>query len=89
MEALRVIANVKSVSVAQIAIAWVAAQGNDIIPLVGSRRRSQLDEAVGALDVELTPADLIAIEQAIPKGAAAGDRYAPAQMAMRDSERKP
>jgi aryl-alcohol dehydrogenase-like predicted oxidoreductase len=89
VEALRIIANVKGVSVARIAIAWVAAQGDDIIPLVGSRRRSQLDEAMGALDVELTPADLAAIEQAIPKGAAAGDRYAAAQMAMLDSERKP
>jgi aryl-alcohol dehydrogenase-like predicted oxidoreductase len=87
VEALRVIANVKGVSVAQIAIAWVAAQGDDIIPLAGSRRRVQLDEAVGALDVTLTPADLIAIEQAVPKGAAAGSRYAPAQMAMLDSER--
>jgi aryl-alcohol dehydrogenase-like predicted oxidoreductase len=87
VDALRVIANVKSVSVAKIAIAWVAAQGDDIIPLVGSRRRSQLDEAVGALDVTLTPADLAAIEQAIPKGAAAGERYAAAQMATLDSER--
>jgi aryl-alcohol dehydrogenase-like predicted oxidoreductase len=87
VEALRIIANVKGVSVAQIAIAWVAAQGNDIVPLVGSRRRPQLDEAVGALDVTLTPADRAAIEQAVPKGAAAGDRYAPAQMAMLDSER--
>jgi aryl-alcohol dehydrogenase-like predicted oxidoreductase len=87
VEALRVIANVKGVSVAQIAIAWVAAQGNDIVPLVGSRRRPQLDEAVGALDVRLTPADLAAIEQAVPKGAAAGERYAATQMAMLDSER--
>jgi aryl-alcohol dehydrogenase-like predicted oxidoreductase len=87
VEALRVIANVKGVAVAQIAIAWVAAQGNDIVALVGSRRRPQLDEALGALDVTLTSADLAAIEQAIPKGAAAGDRYAAAQMAMLDSER--
>jgi len=87
VEALRIIANVKGVSVAQIAIAWVAAQGNDIVPLVGSRRRPQLYEALGALDVTLTPADLAAIEQAVPKGAAAGDRYAPAQMATLDSER--
>jgi aryl-alcohol dehydrogenase-like predicted oxidoreductase len=86
VEALRIIANVKGVSVAQIAIAWVAAQGNDIVPLVGSRRRPQLYEALGALDVTLTPADLAAIEQAVPKGAAAGDRYAAAQMAMLDSE---
>ena len=91
VEALRIIANVKGASVAQIAIAWVAAQGNnhggDIVPLVGSRRRSQLDEALGAIDVTLTSADLSAIEQAIPKGAAAGSRYADAQMAMLDSER--
>jgi aryl-alcohol dehydrogenase-like predicted oxidoreductase len=88
VEALRVIANVKGVSVAQIEIAWVAAQGNDIVPLVGSRRRVQLDEALGALEVTLTSADLAAIEQAVPKGAAAGDRYAAAQMATLDSERR-
>jgi aryl-alcohol dehydrogenase-like predicted oxidoreductase len=87
VEALRIIANVKGVSVAQIAVAWVAAQGDDIVPLVGSRRRPQLDEALAALDVTLTPADLAAIEQAIPKGSAAGSRYAEAQMAMLDSER--
>jgi hypothetical protein len=46
-----------------------------------------LDEALGALDVTLTSADLAAIEQAIPKGAAAGERYAASQMAMLDSER--
>jgi aryl-alcohol dehydrogenase-like predicted oxidoreductase len=87
VEALRIIANVKGASVAQIAIAWVAAQGNDIVPLVGARRVDRLDEALGALDVTLTPADLAAIEQAVPKGAAAGARYADAQMAMLDSER--
>jgi aryl-alcohol dehydrogenase-like predicted oxidoreductase len=65
----------------------VAAQGNDIVPLVGSRRRTQLDEALGALDLTLTPSDLAAIEQAVPKGSAAGARYAEAQMAMLDSER--
>jgi aryl-alcohol dehydrogenase-like predicted oxidoreductase len=87
VEALRVIANVKGATVAQIAIAWVAAQGDDIVPLIGARRRAQLDEALGAVDVTLTPADLMAIEQAVPKGAAAGERYAAAQMAMLDSER--
>ena len=87
VEALRIVANVKGASVAQIAIAWVAAQGNDIVPLVGARRTVQLDEALGALDVTLTPADLTMIEQAIPKGAAAGARYAEAQMAALDSER--
>jgi aryl-alcohol dehydrogenase-like predicted oxidoreductase len=87
VEALRVIANVKGVSVAQVAIAWVAAQGDDIIPRVGSRRRPQLAEAIGAVEVTLTPADLKAIEQAVPRNAAAGDRYAAAQMAMLDSEK--
>jgi aryl-alcohol dehydrogenase-like predicted oxidoreductase len=87
VEALRVIANVKGVTVAQLAIAWVAAQGNDIVPLIGARRREQLDEAIGALDVPLTPADRAAIEQAVPKNAAAGERYAAAQMALLDSER--
>ena len=87
VEKLRAIAQAKGVTVAQIAIAWVAAQGSDIIPLVGARRRDRLAEALGALDVELTAADLAAIEAAAPKGAAAGERYAPAQMAMLDSER--
>ncbi len=87
VEALRIVANVKGASVAQIAIAWVAAQGNDIIPLVGARRIAQLDETLGALDVRLTPADLSMIEQTVPKAAAAGTRYAEAQMAMLDSER--
>ena len=87
VEALRAVATAKAVSVAQIAIAWVAAQGGDIVPLVGARRRDRLDEAMGALDVILTPDDLSAIEQAVPKGAAAGDRYAAAQTAALDSER--
>ncbi|WP_343718156.1 aldo/keto reductase [Inquilinus sp.] len=87
VEALRAVAEAKVVTVAQIAIAWVAAQGRDIVPLVGSRRRDQLAEALGALDVVLTPEDLARIEQAVPKGAAAGDRYAAVQMAHLDSER--
>ncbi|WP_026869029.1 aldo/keto reductase [Inquilinus limosus] len=85
--ALRAIAEAKGVTVAQIAIAWVAAQGRDIVPLVGSRRRDQLAEALGALDVVLTPDDLARIEQAVPKGAAAGDRYPAHGMASLDSER--
>ena len=87
VEALRQVAETKGVSVAQIAIAWVAAQSEAIVPLVGSRRRPQLQEALGALDVVLTPDDLAAIERAVPKGVAAGDRYAPEQMASLDSER--
>jgi aryl-alcohol dehydrogenase-like predicted oxidoreductase len=87
VEQLRILAEAKGVSVAQIAIAWVMAQGKDIVPLVGARRRDRLTEALGALDVTLTPADLAAIERVVPKGAAAGERYTAEQMAMLDSER--
>ncbi|MBD2748183.1 aldo/keto reductase [Microvirga sp. BT688] len=87
VEELRRLAEAKGVSVAQIAIAWVAAQGEDIVPLIGARRRDRLSEALGALDVTLTDEDLAAIERVVPKGAAAGERYPAAQMAMLDSER--
>jgi aryl-alcohol dehydrogenase-like predicted oxidoreductase len=87
VDALRAVADARGVSVAQIAIAWVMAQGEDIVPLIGARRPDRLAEALGALDVALTSADLAAIEAVAPKGAAAGERYAPAQMAMLDSER--
>ncbi|MBB3020989.1 aryl-alcohol dehydrogenase-like predicted oxidoreductase [Microvirga lupini] len=87
VEELRRLAEAKGVSVAQIAIAWVAAQGEDIVPLIGARRRDRLSEALGALEVTLTAEDLAAIEKIVPKGAAAGERYPAAQMAMLDSER--
>ncbi|MFC8344844.1 aldo/keto reductase [Streptomyces sp. NPDC057280] len=87
VEALRKIAEQKGVSVAQIAIAWVLSRGEDIVPLIGARTRTRLDEALGALDVTLDAADLAAVEAAVPADAAAGERYAPAQMAMLDSER--
>lgn len=86
VDALRSIAKDKDASVAQIAIAWVVAQGDDIVPLIGARRRDRLDEALGALSVQLSDQDLAAVAQAVPKGAAAGDRYAAAQMAHLDSE---
>ncbi|WP_329465313.1 aldo/keto reductase [Streptomyces sp. NBC_01431] len=86
VEALRKIAEQKGVSVAQIAIAWVLSRGEDIVPLVGARRRDRLTEALGALDVDLSADDLAAIEAAVPAGAAAGDRYPAAQMAHLDSE---
>src|SRR3954468_2031810 len=87
VDALGEIAQAKGASVAQVAIAWVLAQGEDIVPLVGARRRERLDEALGALDVALTAEDLARIEAAVPPGAAAGDRYAAAQMAHLDSEK--
>ncbi|MFC5908074.1 aldo/keto reductase [Streptacidiphilus monticola] len=87
VEALRSVAEAKGVTVAQIAIAWVLAQGSDIVPLVGARTRTRLAESLGALDVQLDAEDLAAIEEAVPEGAAAGDRYVAAQMAHLDSEK--
>ncbi|MDI3421097.1 aldo/keto reductase [Streptomyces luteolus] len=91
VDALRKVAEVKGVSVAQTAIAWVLAQGprhdTAIVPLVGARTRTRLDEALGALDVTLDASDLAAIEQAVPADAAAGERYPAAQMGHLDSER--
>jgi aryl-alcohol dehydrogenase-like predicted oxidoreductase len=87
VEALRTVAEAKGVTTAQAAIAWVAAQGDDIVPLIGARRRDRLTEALGALDVTLSAQDLAAIEAAVPKDAVAGTRYAEAMMAHLDSER--
>ncbi|AYG66807.1 MULTISPECIES: aldo/keto reductase [unclassified Rhizobium] len=87
VEALREIAEAKGVSVAQIAIAWVAAQGKEIVPVIGARRRDRLTEALGALSVELSDADMAAIERVIPKDAAAGGRYPEAQLTHLDSEK--
>ncbi|WP_336048993.1 aldo/keto reductase [Streptomyces sp. CA2R101] len=87
VDALRKIAEQKGVSVAQTAIAWVLSRGEDVVPLVGARRRDRLTEALGALEVTLDADDLAAIERAVPPNAAAGDRYPADQMAHLDSER--
>ena len=88
VESLRAIAAEVGASPAQVAIAWVAAQGNDIVPLVGARRRDRLSEALGALDVKLTDAHLAALGKAFPPGVAAGARYPEAQLAHMDSEKR-
>jgi aryl-alcohol dehydrogenase-like predicted oxidoreductase len=87
VEALREIAEAMGVSVAQVAIAWVAAQGDDIVPLVGARRRDRLAEALGAVGMTLNPANLAAIERAVPKDSAVGSRYPEPLMAELDSEK--
>jgi aryl-alcohol dehydrogenase-like predicted oxidoreductase len=71
----------------QLALGWVLAQGDDIVPLVGARRPVRVAEAVAALKAELTADQLAALEAVIPPDAMEGERYAPAQMAMLDSER--
>ncbi|HEY5219722.1 MAG TPA: aldo/keto reductase [Gemmatimonadaceae bacterium] len=87
VQELRVVADSLGTTVAQLAIAWVLSRGVDIVPLVGSRRRDQLTEALGALDLDLAADDLARIEQAVPVGAVSGDRYNAQGMTSLDSER--
>ena len=85
--ALEEIAEELGATVPQLALAWVLSRGEDIVPLVGSRTRDQLADALGALDLQLTPEQLERIERVVPPDAAAGSRYGEAQMADLDSER--
>lgn len=76
------------ITVAQLAIAWVAAQGSDIVPLIGTRKASRLQPPVDALATTLTEDDLAEIDRLLPAGAAAGSRYPEALMSGLDSERR-
>jgi pyridoxine 4-dehydrogenase len=87
VEKLRAVAASLDASVAQVAIAWVAAQDPSIVPLIGARRRERLEEALGALKLTLDAKALQALAEAMPNEAVAGTRYAAAQMAHLDSER--
>jgi aryl-alcohol dehydrogenase-like predicted oxidoreductase len=87
VETLRGIAEEKGASVAQLAFAWVRSRGEDIVPLAGARRRDQLKEALGALDIVLSKSDLARLEEVVPPGAVAGERYNPHLMSHLDSER--
>ncbi len=88
VESLRAIAEEKDATIAQVAIAWVLAQGEDIVPLIGARRQERLEEALGAFKISLTSNDLKRIEAAIPPEAVAGNRYDASQMSALDSEKK-
>ena len=88
VEKLRGVAASIGASVAQVAIAWVASQGDDIVPLVGARTRERLAESLGALALRLTPQQLRLLAEAAPASEVAGERYAPAQLAHMDSERR-
>ncbi len=81
VEEIRELARAKDCTSAQLALAWVLAQGDDIVPIPGTRRRKYLEDNLGALDVELDADDLARINRALPKGAATGARYAAPQMA--------
>jgi aryl-alcohol dehydrogenase-like predicted oxidoreductase len=87
IDALATLSRQKGVSPTQLAIAWVLAKGEMIIPVIGARTRKQLAESLGALQIELSPEDLAIIEKAIPASAVAGTRYDEHQMRALDSER--
>jgi aryl-alcohol dehydrogenase-like predicted oxidoreductase len=87
VDTLRGVAEARGATVAQVAIAWVASRGAEIVPLVGARTRTRLTESLGALDLELSAADLAAIEAAVPADAVAGTRYDAVQMSFLDSEK--
>jgi aryl-alcohol dehydrogenase-like predicted oxidoreductase len=87
VEALSQLAAAKGATVPRLAFAWALSRGDDVVPLAGARTRAQLADLLGALDLDLSAADLAALERAVPPGAAAGDRYNTAGMAGLDSER--
>jgi aryl-alcohol dehydrogenase-like predicted oxidoreductase len=87
VESLRALAAEKGATPSQLAIAWVLSRGPDIIPLVGARRREQLRDALGALELRLSESDLARIEAAVPAGAVAGERHDRNGMHLLDSER--
>ncbi|MCH4269358.1 MAG: aldo/keto reductase [Brevundimonas sp.] len=80
VDAVGAIAADKGVTAAQLALAWVLAQGEDLVPVPGTRRISTLEQNAAAADIVLTPDDLARIEAVFPRGAAAGERYAPGGM---------
>ena len=87
VEKLRALAGEKGVSTAQLAIAWVMAQGPDIVPLIGARTRQRLTESLGAAEISLSADELAGIARAIPADAASGERYPAALLAHLDSEK--
>jgi aryl-alcohol dehydrogenase-like predicted oxidoreductase len=76
LERVKEIANRKAITPSQLALGWVLAQGNDVVPIPGTKQTKYLDENIAALDVELSAEDLVLINSAAPMGATAGDRYA-------------
>jgi aryl-alcohol dehydrogenase-like predicted oxidoreductase len=80
LSAVETLAAEKGVKPGQVALAWVLAQGKDIIPIPGTKHRNYLEENVAAVDVTLSNAEIEKLSNAIPRGAASGDRYVPASM---------
>jgi len=82
VDRLSAVAQEKGCTAAQLALAWLLAQGEDIVPIPGTKRRKYLEENAAAVDLELSPSDLARIESAVPKGSAAGERYPPQSFAL-------
>src|SRR5277367_3818407 len=78
---IEALAKAKGATPAQIALAWVMAQGQDIVPIFGAKKRSRIDENLKAVDVTLTPAELAEIDRVLPRGSTSGLRYAEQHMA--------
>ncbi|PSN77407.1 aldo/keto reductase, partial [filamentous cyanobacterium CCP4] len=76
VDQVKAIAQEKGVTPAQLALAWLLAQGDDIVPIPGTKRRQYLDENVAAVEISLSSADLDRLDAVAPQGAAVGDRYA-------------
>ena len=87
VEQLREIAAGKGITPVKLAVAWVLAKSNSIIPVIGARTRKQLEESLAAVNVKLSPDEIAAIEAAIPPEAVAGSRYGEDQMRVLDSEK--
>lgn len=82
VERIKVIASRKGIAAAQLALAWVLAQGNDVVPIPGTKRRSYLDENIAAGSVVINEAEMIEINELLPKGAASGERYPETMMKL-------
>jgi diketogulonate reductase-like aldo/keto reductase len=87
VDQLHELAVARGAAVAQVAIASALTRGDDIVPLVGARRRTRLEESLSAVDLTLDDDELKTIETAIPEGAAAGERHDAHQMSVLDSEK--
>jgi aryl-alcohol dehydrogenase-like predicted oxidoreductase len=84
VERVRAIAGRKGVKAGQLALAWVLAQGDDVVPIPGTKRRTYLEENAAAADIQLTAEEIAELEAAVPRDEVAGDRYIPSAMKVID-----
>jgi aryl-alcohol dehydrogenase-like predicted oxidoreductase len=84
VDVLKAVGTAHGASAAQVALAWLLAQGDDVVPIFGSKRRATLEDSAGAVDLELTAADLARLDEAARPGATAGARYGDFYMSMVD-----